>query len=141
MSDLRRADAEGVSAEGAVRGGVAVAAHDQQAREGEALLGADHMHDALTRIVQPEEIDVVFGRIRLEIAHHGGDLRVSDGVVAPTRRHVMIGDAEGQSRLRNIAAAHLHLTEGVKRAFVHIMPVDPQQRGAVLAARDLMRRP
>ena len=39
------------------------------------------------------------------------------------------------------AAARLSSVEGVKRAFMHVMPVDPEQRGAVLAARDLVRRP
>ena len=45
--DLARADAEGQGAEGAVGGGVAVAADDRHARLGEPLLGADDVHDAL----------------------------------------------------------------------------------------------
>ena len=52
MGDLRGADAEGVGAERAVRGGVAVAANDQQARQGQALLRADDVDDALSRIVE-----------------------------------------------------------------------------------------
>ena len=47
--DLAGADAEGQRAEGAVGGGVAVAAHDRHARLGEALLGADDVDDALVR--------------------------------------------------------------------------------------------
>ena len=47
--DLRGADAEGQRAERAVRRGVAVAAHDGHARQGQALLGADHVHDAAAR--------------------------------------------------------------------------------------------
>ena len=47
--DLRGADAEGQRAEGAVRRGVAVAAHDGHARQGQALLGADHVDDAAAR--------------------------------------------------------------------------------------------
>src|SRR5207245_7610415 len=45
--DLGRADAEGEGAEGAVGGGVRVAADDQHSRLGESELGADHVHDAL----------------------------------------------------------------------------------------------
>ena len=51
MRDFGGADAEGVGAERAMRRGVAVAADDQQAGQGQALLGADDMHDALARIV------------------------------------------------------------------------------------------
>ena len=60
---------------------------------------------------------------------------------AAARRHIMIGDAEGQLRLGDGTAARLHLTEGVERALVDVMAIDPEQRGAVLAARDLVRRP
>ena len=48
--DLARADAEGERAERAVGRGVAVAAHDGHARLGEALLGADDVHDALAGV-------------------------------------------------------------------------------------------
>src|SRR5271170_4550821 len=67
MRHFGRADAEGVSAEGAVGRGMAVAAYDEQAGQGQALLGADHMYDALTRIVQAEETDAVCGGVGLEI--------------------------------------------------------------------------
>ena len=45
--DLARADAERERAEGAVGGGVRVAADDRHAGLGDAELGADHVHDAL----------------------------------------------------------------------------------------------
>jgi hypothetical protein len=45
--DLAGADAEGERAERAVRGGVAVAADQGRARQGETLLGADDMDDPL----------------------------------------------------------------------------------------------
>ena len=66
MLDLRGADAEGQRAEGAVRRGVAVAAHDGHAGQGQALLGADHVHDAATRIVHAEIGHVELGDILLE---------------------------------------------------------------------------
>ena len=40
-----------------------------------------------------------------------------------------------------VLSARLHLAEGMERALVHEMPIDPQQRGAVLTTRNLMRRP
>ena len=46
MGDFGGADAEGVGAERAVRSSVAVAADDQQARQRQPLLRADHVHDA-----------------------------------------------------------------------------------------------
>ena len=55
MRHLGGADAEGVGAERAVRGGVAVAADDREARQGQPLLRADHMDDALARIAEAEQ--------------------------------------------------------------------------------------
>ena len=57
MRDFGGADAERIGAERAVGRRVAVAADDQQARQRQALLGADHMHDALPRIVEAEQLD------------------------------------------------------------------------------------
>ena len=48
--DLARADAERQRAERAVGRGVAVAAHDGHARQRAALLGPDHVDDALVRV-------------------------------------------------------------------------------------------
>ena len=52
---LARADAEGQRPEGAVGGGVGVAAHDRHAGLGEALLGADDVHDALAGVAHRVE--------------------------------------------------------------------------------------
>ncbi len=141
MRHFGRADAEGVGAERAVGRGVAVAAHDQQARQRQALFRADHMHDALTRIAQAEQTDAVCGGVGLEIGDHRRDRRIGDRAVAGVGRHVMIGNAEGEPRLGHRTSALLHLREGEERAFMHIMAVDPEQRGAVLAPRDLVRGP
>ena len=62
MRHFGRADAKGVGAKRAVGRGVAVAADDQQARQRQSLLGADHMHDALPRIVEAEQLDAVLAR-------------------------------------------------------------------------------
>jgi hypothetical protein len=73
--DLARADAEGKGAEGAVGGGVAVAADDGGAGEGEALLGADDMDDALSLVTEAEVGDAEF----LDVVLEGDTLRA--GVV------------------------------------------------------------
>ena len=65
------------------------------------------------------------------------------GDVAPraARRHVMVGDAEGQARLGHLAPARLELAEGVERALVHVVAVDPQQRLPSSRRDDLVGRP
>ena len=78
MRHLGRADAERVGAERAVGRGVAVAADDQQARQGQALLRPDHMHDALARIVEAEQLDAMLGGILLDLAHHPRQLGIGD---------------------------------------------------------------
>ena len=129
MGDLRGADAEGIGPEGAMGRGMAVAADHGQSRQGQALLGPDDMDDALARIVQAEELDAVTRRVGAEIVDHPGDLGIGD-VVAPTRRHIVVGDAEGQAGLRDAAIASGNLGEGVERTLMHEMPVDPEQRVA-----------
>ena len=59
------------------------------------------------------------------------------------RRHVVVGDAEGQARLGDLARRALgELAEGVERAFVHVVAVDPEQRRAPSSRRsDLVRGP
>ena len=39
------------------------------------------------------------------------------------------------------AATLLQLTESEERAFVHIVAIDPEQRGAILVPRNFVRRP
>ena len=141
MRHFGSADAERIGAEGAVGRGVAVAADDQQAGQRQPLFGADDVDDALARIAEAEEVNVAGPRVGIEIADYRRNLGIGNGAVAAARRHVMIGDAEGQARLRQRAAARPHLREGVKRAFMHIMAIDPEEHGAVLAPRDLVRRP
>ena len=106
---LGRADAEGVSAEGAVGRGVAVAADDEQAGQCEALFRADDVHDALARIAQAEKADAIFGSVGLEIGDHRRDRRIGNRAVAGVRRNVVIGDAEGESRLGHRPPAFLQL--------------------------------
>ena len=57
------------------------------------------------------------------------------------RRHVVVGDAEGQAGFGDRNAPLRQLAEGVERALVHVVAVDPEQRLAVLAADDLVGGP
>ena len=57
VRDFGGADAERERADRAVRGRVAVAAHDEHARLRQPLLGRDDVHDALARIVDAEHRD------------------------------------------------------------------------------------
>ena len=67
--DLARADAERERAERAVRRRVAVAAHDRHARLGEALLGTDHVHDALAGIAHRVAADAELLAVAREHVH------------------------------------------------------------------------
>ena len=67
--DLAGADAERQRAERAVRGRVAVAAHDRHPRLREPELGPDHVHDALSRRAHGVEADAELGAVRRQHLH------------------------------------------------------------------------
>jgi len=90
-----------------------------------AVLGPDDVHDALSGIVQSKQLDFVLSRVHLEISHHCRDFRIGNVAIPAARGHVMVGNAKSQPRLGNISSAFFHFAERVKRAFVHVMPVDP----------------
>src|SRR6516225_1003032 len=125
MGDLRGADAEGVGAERAMGRGVAVTAHDQQARQGEALFGTDHVHDTLARFRKPKQGYAVLGGVFLERAHHARDLGIIDDAPRAARRDIMICDTEGEAWLGDPRAARLDLAESVERSLMHVVAVDP----------------
>ena len=141
MRDLGGADPECIGAKRAVRRRVAVTADDQQARQGQSLFRSDHVHDALPGVVQPEQPDPVLRRIVLDLPHHARDFGIGDMVTRAAGRNVMIGDREGQAGLGDARTPLRQPGEGMKGAFMHVMAVDPEQRLAVLAPHDLMRRP
>ena len=141
MGDLGGADAEGERAECAMGGGVAVAADHGQARQGQPLLGPDDMDDALAGVVEAEQPELMALRIVAQLHDHALDGGIDAIEIALAGRDVMILDAEGQVRPRQLGAARLQLVEGVERAFMQEMPVDPEQALPVLALHDDMRVP
>ena len=45
---------------------------------------------------RPNRVMLIVAGVRLEVAHHGRDLGIGNPAVAAARRHVVIGDAEGE---------------------------------------------
>ncbi len=106
-------------AEGAVGRGVAVAANDRRAGQGEALFGSDDMNDALTNIVlveifEPEIAHIVGERLDLETA-----FRVLDALAAVGRRHVVIDHGKCLLRRMDLAAGDAQRLEGLRTC--HLM--------------------
>ena len=139
MGDFGCADAEGIGPEGAVGGGVAVAAHHDITWQRQALRRNGHMHNALSGIIQSEQGDIVPGAIVGELVDHPLDLGRQR--IAVAGRHIVIGDAEGQIGTVQPRLPFGELVERMERAFMQQMPVDPQQRLAVLAVDNHMRIP
>ena len=101
--DLARADAERECPEGAVGGGVRIAAHHRHAGLGDAQLGPDHVHDALAIGAQrvdrdPELRAVALERLNLHARELVSDPRRHRGAVG---RRVVIG-----GRKRAVGPAH-----------------------------------
>ena len=78
MRHFRGADTESKRAERAMRRSVAVAADNQQAGQGEALLGPDHVHNTLPPIVQAKQLDPMLGGVFIHLAHHARNLGIAD---------------------------------------------------------------
>ena len=130
MLHLGSADAERQRAEGAVSGGVGVAADDGGAGQGDAELGAHHMDDPLIFVVEiveanPERLAVIGERLHLDAGHlaGGGDVLGGGG-------DVVIHGGPGQVRAAQLA---VHGAQAVKclRAghFMHQMAVDVDEGG------------
>ena len=129
--DFAGADAEGERAEGAVGGGVRVAADDGHAGLGGAELGADHVDDALDRVLHVEELDAELGAVLAQgVDLRGGDLvgddeavlRAGGGDVVVDRGDVAVGAAE-------LAAGQAEAVEGLRRGdLVDEVEVDVEDR-------------
>ena len=96
--DLRRADAESKSAEGAVSGRMTVSAHDNLAGLGPSLLRADDVDDALVRTRHVEQVDAEVFAVALK----GVELLLCDGIpdrqgnAARIGRRVVVDDGDGE---------------------------------------------
>ena len=128
--DLARADAERDRPERAVRGGVRVAAHDGHARHRAALLGADHVDDALARVTHREVDDAELGGVRPQRVDLLGRDRVGDRLVDVGRRHVVVFGGDRQVGAAHATARQPEAVEGLGAGhLVHEVEVDVQQVG------------
>ncbi len=132
MLHFRRADAVGERAESAVGGGVAVAANQRGARQGEALLRPDDVDDALALV----ELVEIFEPEELGILRQVGDLRralgVGIGQVAVGGRHVVIDHAQRLLGRAHLAAGQTQTFERLRaRHLMHEVAVDVDETCAV----------
>ena len=128
--DFAGADAEGESAEGAVGGGVGIAADDGLAGLGDAEFGADDVDDALMLAVHVEEADAEFAAVALEGFELELGVVVEDGEGAVGGGDGMIHDGEGEIGAADLAAFGFEAGEGLGRgALVDEMAIDVDQRG------------
>ena len=131
--DLGRADAEGERPEGAVGGGVAVAADHGHARLRQAELRTDDVDDALVGVAHRVEADAEL----LAVAAQGLDLDLRHGVGDGTgrRRDVVVLGRERQVRAPDGAARETEPVERLgTRHLVEEMEVDVEEIGLPLGA-------
>ena len=82
VAHLGGADAERDGAERAVRRGVGIAAGDGRARLGDALFGADHVHDALLPAAEIEIGDSELLRVPAQFLDHVVRERVGEWLIS-----------------------------------------------------------
>ncbi|MNL48398.1 hypothetical protein D3C87_1712570 [compost metagenome] len=132
MADLGGADAEGQGPEGAVGGGVAVAADDGRARQGQPLLWSDDVDDALIDAVQRDPRQPELGGVDLQLLDLRPAFRVEDARRAVQRRDVVIGHGQGLGGSVNAHAALTQPLEGLGAGdLVDQVEVDVHQHVAV----------
>jgi hypothetical protein len=125
--DLARADAERQRAQCAVRGRVAVTAHQQHSGQCEALLRPDHVDDAAPDVALAEVDDPLLGRVGAQRLHHRANLGI--GRRRPRRRqHVVVGRREGEIGAPHPAARAGQPLEGAGGSLVQQVAVDVEQR-------------
>ncbi len=115
---------------------MAVAANDRQARQGRPLFRRDDVHDALARIVEPDQPDFRTPGIVFELVKHSGEIPVGDAEGAPARRHVMVRDAERKFGVGDTTAPSRDLIKCKERPLMHKVAVDPDEGRPVLTGRN-----
>src|SRR5262245_21984404 len=130
--DLARADAVGKRPEGAMCRGMRIAADDGSARQRKALLGTDHVHDALAAVALMVVLDAEVARVLGERLNLQRRLRIVDALRAVRGRHVVIDDGERFLRRAHLPPRHAQAFEGLRaRHLMHEVAVDIDQAGAV----------
>jgi len=105
------------------------------------LFRADHMHNPLTGVVEIEQFEAMFRAVFLKLTNHPRNLGIGDAPSRAARWHVMIGNAKRQRWFGDPGAAFGKFAERMKRPFVYIVTIDPEQRLAVFASQNLVSAP
>jgi hypothetical protein len=135
--DFAGADAVRQRAEGAVRRGVGVAADDRHARQRRALLRADHVDDALAKVVHLELGDAVAVAVAVQRVDLQARDRVRDAVGAIGRRYVVVTHRQVGRQSPDLAAGQVQALEGLRaRHLVHQVPVDVEDSRPVVFGVD-----
>ena len=119
-----------------------ITAHDGGAGQGEALLGADDMHDALADVVHAEILDAEIGRVLLQGLDLNAALLVVDTLRAVGGGHIMVGDREGRFPMPDRAARRAESFESLRTGYLmDEVAVDIEEAGAVLLSINQMSVP
>ena len=116
VAHLGGADAEGDGAEGAVSGGMRVAAGDGHARLGEPQLRPDDVDDPLIFRIQPEEGDAVLGDVALQRLVHLLGERIAQRPHLAIGGHDVVHRGEGALGIQHRQAAFLQHLERLRRS-------------------------
>ncbi len=140
--DLARPYAEGQSAEGAVGGGVAVAADDRHAGLRPPLLGADDVDDALVGVAHRVAGDAEFGRVGVEDLELLGRDGVGHRFVDVGGGHIVVGRGHRQVGTAHRPARQSQSVEGLGGGhLVHEVEVDEDEIRLALGRVDDVRVP
>ena len=139
MLNLGGADAVGERAEGAVGGGVAVAADDRGSGQSEALLRPDDVHDALPHVELVVIFDAELARVLGQLLDLLAALRIGDAAAAVGGLDVVVDDGERLVRCPHFAPRHPEPLEGLWAGhLVDEMPVDIDEAQAALRVQDML---
>src|SRR5437016_479833 len=128
--DFAGANAKSQSAEGAVRGGVAVAANNGLARLRDAELRANDVHDALILAAHVEEAEAGFAAVFLQGIELKLSVVVEDGQSAVSGGDGMVHDRESEIGAADFAAFGAKPGESLGgSAFVNEVAVNVDDRG------------
>ena len=132
----------GQAAECTVGGGVGIATNNAHAGQCRALLWPDHMHDALALVLDLELQDAELVAVLIQGFHLNPRYRVNNAFNAPGTvggGYVVIRRRQVGVQPPGLTSGQTKALEGLRRGdFVQQMPVDVNQRGAVIPLFDEM---
>ena len=139
MLDFGRADAMGQRPEGAMGGGVAVAADDGRAGQGEALLGPDHMDDALALVALGKIFDAEISGVLRQRLDLDAAFLFLDALRAVRGRDIVIHHGQCLFRRADLAAGQAEAFKSLRGGdLMHEMAIDIEQAGPIRLTIDHM---